>query len=255
MNIKNYFNVSNILKFIGLLLMLLGLSDVLTPEKAEDVLYIGVAFLALSYIFISSSSKIETLPQSMGEDSVVKGNEIWEPIANKDSSFHTQRLVKYFNRTIKVRPTIKQTLFNLRIIFFGLFALLMAFVVFVLLENYISILPAMIGVMFLWFGIHNIKQKETLLFNLDTAQFSEKDEESKRIIPFSQIHGLQLIEVYNKVSRTNMGNSDRYYSYELNLILKNAQRINILSHGDKNEIIKDTKMLATYLSVPIWYEL
>ncbi len=259
MKLKNYFNVKNLLKSIGLLLILLGLSDgsiaSLTPAQTEDYLYIGMVVLFISYIFIPSSTKTEKLSKSMGNDSIVQGNEIWESIASEGSNFYTQRLVKYSNGLIKVRPTVKQILFHLRFILSGLFALLVAFGLFVVLENHISIFPVLIGGIFLWFGINNMRQKETVIFDLDTAQFSKKEEDQENInIPFSQIHGLQLIEVYNKESRTNMGDSDRYYSYELNLILKNAERVNIMSHGDKNEMIKDTKMLAAYLSVPIWHK-
>ncbi len=259
MNIKNYFNVTYFLKSIGLLFIVLGLSDgsidAVTPAQAEDYLYIGVAVLAISFMFTPSSVKTEQLSQSMGDDSIVQGYEIWESIASESSSFYTQRLVKYSNGLIKVRPTVKQTLFHLRFILSGLFVLLFAFVLFIILENYIGIFPALIGGTFLWLGVNNIRQRETVIFDLDTAHFLKKEEEKENIdIPFSQIHGLQLIEVYNKESRTNMGDSDRYYSYELNIILKNADRVNIMSHGDKNEMIKDTKMLAASLSVPIWHK-
>ncbi len=259
MKLKNYFNVGNFFKSIGLLLILLGLSDgsidSLTPAQAENYLYIGIAILGISYILIPSSVKTEELAKSMSSDSVVKGSEMWESITSKGSSFYTQRLVKYSTGLIKVCPTVKQTLFNLRFIWSGLFSLLVAFGLFVILENYISILPALIGGTFLWFGINNMRQEGTVIFDLDTVQFSKKEEDENRVIPFSQIHGLQLIEVYNKEGRTNMGDSDKYYNYELNLILENGDRINILSHGDKNEMIKDTKMLAVQLSVPIWHKL
>lgn len=258
MKLKNYFNVRNLFKSIGLLLILLGLSDgsidALTPAQAEDYLYIGMAVLFISYIFTPSSVKTEELSESMSSDSVVKGSEIWESITSKGSSFYTQKLVKYANGLIKVRPTAKQVLFNLRFIWSGLLSLLVAFGLYVVLENYISILPAIIGGIFLWFGVNNMRQREIVIFDLDTAQFSKEEEDESRVVPFSQIYGLQLIEVYNKEGRTNMGDSDRYYNYELNLILENGDRINIMSHGDKNEMIKDTKMLAAYLSVPIWHK-
>ncbi len=259
MNIKNYFNIGNLFKSIGLLLILLGLSDgfidSMTPAQAEDYWHIGMAVLAISFMFTPSSEKTEELAKSMSSDSVVKGNEIWESIASEGSNFYTQRLVKYSNGLIKVRPTVKQILFNLRFVWSGLFALLVAFGLFIVLENYISILPALIGGTFLWFGVHNMGQRDIVSFDLDTAQFSKKEEDENRVIPFSQIHGLQLIEEYNRDSRINIADSYMYYSYELNLILKNADRVNIMSHGDKNEMIKDAKMLAAYLSVPIWHKL
>lgn len=259
MKLKNYFNIRKLFKSIGLLLILLGLSDgfidSLTSAQAEDYLHIGMAVLAITFMFTSSSEKTEELSPNMGSDSVVKGDEIWEPIASEGSSFYTQRLVRYANGLIKVRPTVKQILFNLRFILSGLFALLVAFALFVILENYISILPAVIGGTFLWFGVNNMRQREIVIFDLNTAQLSKKEEEGSIVIPFSQIHGLQLMEVYYGTSKIYSNSSDNYYVYELNLILKNSNRVNIMSHGDKNEMIKDAKMLAAYLSVPIWHKL
>jgi len=260
MNIKNYFNVKYVLKIIGLLFILLGLSngfiDSLTHSQAEDYLHIGIAVLVISYIFVPSFTKTEELAKSMSNDSIVKGSEIWESIASKSSSFYTQRLVKYSNGMIKVRPTLRQILFNLRFILSGLFAILMAFILFAIVESYISILPVVVGGTFLWFGLKNIEQREIVIFDLNKAQFLKKeDNHDRRLIPFTQIHGLQLMQVFNRDSRMNLGDSDMYDSYELNLILKNGDRINIMSHGDKNAIIIDTKKLAAYLSVPIWHKL
>ncbi len=185
---KNYFNIGNVFRVIGIALILFSISDTSTPDKAEDYLYIGIAIMAISYMFVSSSVKTEDIPQSMGSDSIVQDSEIWESISTQTSSFYTQRLVRYSNGMIKVRPTIKQTLFNLQFIWSGLFSLIVAFALYIILENYIYILPAVLGGVFLWLGFSNIEQKETVVFDLDLAQFSKQEEDENRVIPFAQIH-------------------------------------------------------------------
>lgn len=40
--------------------------------------------------------------------------------------------------------------------------------------------------------------------------------------------------------------------YELNLALKNGNRINVASSGDKNKLREDTRVLSVFLTKPIW---
>lgn len=61
----------------------------------------------------------------------------------------------------------------------------------------------------------------------------------------SDIHALQLI-----LKRcTNQGN---YSSHELNLVLHDGTRINVLDHGELAHIRADAKVLADFLDVPLW---
>ena len=48
------------------------------------------------------------------------------------------------------------------------------------------------------------------------------------------------------------GNKNSYYSYELNLVCINGERINIVDHGALHAIREDASILADYLSVPVW---
>ncbi len=61
-----------------------------------------------------------------------------------------------------------------------------------------------------------------------------------------EIHALQLIA--EQVSRENRS----YYSYELNLVLKDSSRINVVDHGKKSKIQEDAKDLAEFLGKPLW---
>ncbi len=60
------------------------------------------------------------------------------------------------------------------------------------------------------------------------------------------IHAIQLISEYIKSDKK------AYYSYELNIVLKDGKRINILDHGKKNEIEENAKKLSNYLGKPVW---
>ena len=61
------------------------------------------------------------------------------------------------------------------------------------------------------------------------------------------IHALQIIKEY--CSTKNGG----YYSYELNLILKDASRVNVLDHGKVARLRRDADELAQFLGgIPVW---
>ena len=64
--------------------------------------------------------------------------------------------------------------------------------------------------------------------------------------PLSAIHALQLISEY--VS----GNKSSYYSYELNLVLTDGSRINVVDHGGLERLRADAQTLARFLNKPIW---
>lgn len=67
----------------------------------------------------------------------------------------------------------------------------------------------------------------------------------KKRCELSEITALQLIS--ERVS----GENSSYKSYELNVVLNDGSRLNVMDHGDKVSIIADANMLADFLGVPI----
>jgi hypothetical protein len=72
------------------------------------------------------------------------------------------------------------------------------------------------------------------------------ESDGKTIIPFSEIHALQIISEFIS------GKFDNYSSYELNIILKDATRINIIDHNDIEQIRLDAQKISIFLGVPVW---
>ncbi len=59
------------------------------------------------------------------------------------------------------------------------------------------------------------------------------------------IHALQLIAEY-------ISGKNSYYSYELNLVLRDGKRINLIDHGNLAKIREDAKTLSLFLGKPLW---
>jgi hypothetical protein len=68
----------------------------------------------------------------------------------------------------------------------------------------------------------------------------------KETADLDEIHALQLI------SEHCTSKDSSYYSYELNLVLDDATRINIVDHGNKDALHADAGRLGAFLGVPIW---
>jgi len=61
------------------------------------------------------------------------------------------------------------------------------------------------------------------------------------------IHALQIISELRSGSK-----GGPYHSYELNIVLTDGQRINVVNHGDKTRIEADANILSKFLDVPLW---
>lgn len=259
-----------IFKIAGWGLLLFGLSGAFIEDSSfaetEDCFYIGLFLLFISAAFKTPLTQQHQLSENQ-KDAVVTGDKIWEPIASESASFKTQKMVEKRQGIIEVRGTASAALFNLLFAVMGLFALIVAILVFMLMDKpmgYAAIIPAIVGTVFLWFSLSEMRPKKRAVFNLSKRQFFKEGENSQDIMPlishhaisFNDIHGLQLLEVYHPDSNFHHRRTRHsYYSYELNLILKSGERINIMSHGDKGDIILDAKRLAKHLAVPIWHKL
>ncbi len=73
------------------------------------------------------------------------------------------------------------------------------------------------------------------------------DRNSKNpIVKLSDVKAIQVIR--ERISSKN----GSYYSYEINLVLADASRVNVIDHGNHSAIIEDAETLATALGVPFW---
>jgi hypothetical protein len=68
----------------------------------------------------------------------------------------------------------------------------------------------------------------------------------KHLAKLEEIHALQLISEYCRSDKSS------YYSYELNLVLQDATRINVVDHGNKAKLREDAATLSAFLDTPIW---
>ena len=68
----------------------------------------------------------------------------------------------------------------------------------------------------------------------------------KNVVQIGQIHALQLLAEYVRGSKSS------YYSYELNLVLEDGKRLNVVDHGNQTKLREDAKTLSQFLGKPVW---
>ena len=71
----------------------------------------------------------------------------------------------------------------------------------------------------------------------------------KTAAPLDQIHALQILDEYVVSEDSEVA---PFHSYELNLVLRDAKRVNVVDHSSLTTLRHDAAMLAEFLNVPVW---
>lgn len=71
-------------------------------------------------------------------------------------------------------------------------------------------------------------------------------EQKHAVTHLNEVKAIQLIR--ERVSSKN----GSYHSFELNLVMQDASRINVIDHGNHTAMVADAQTLATTLGVPLW---
>ena len=114
-----------------------------------------------------------------------------------------------------------------------------------------------VGILFMGPAFLVLRPRDTLTFDRPSGYFwrgrskPSGGSESADLFRMRSIAGLQISPRKHVQFRNN--NQDRsFYSYELNLILDNNERINLMDHGDVVDIRTDAMKLSQYLDVPVF---
>jgi hypothetical protein len=184
----------------------------------------------------------------------------WHPAAPGGASFGTHRLKQTSALRVEFAPTAAWKLFSLAFFVAGSGVLVFHLNRFdldsIVLSNGRTYAPLIIGTVFSlvgfgmwWFGsTPRVFDRARAMFwrgRRQPAMMSSGGHKGPWT-PLSAIYALQLISEY--VS----GDKNSYYSYELNLVLADGNRINVVDHGNLEHLRADAQTLARFLDRPIW---
>jgi len=123
-------------------------------------------------------------------------------------------------------------------------------------SSFDGIFPLLLSGVFLAFGIVVLRKSTApIVFDKKQGFFWKgrvapnetfNKSEIKNCTTLDQIYALQLLREYIRTNKTS------YYSYELNLVLKDGKRINVVDHGNITKLREDAAGLAAFLGCPVW---
>ncbi len=141
---------------------------------------------------------------------------------------------------------------------------IIAFVVFTIsfyemVGKFSPLIGLLFGGIFIYFGIKTlIEQSVTATFDKEVGYFwlgrnkTRKFIESKiKHCPLSDIYAIQLIH-NNYMTLKSNSNKTYHGTYEMNLILKNSNRIQIFNRRNRKKSQSDAKKIADFLGVYYW---
>lgn len=184
----------------------------------------------------------------------------WSPAKRGGTNFKTHKLVEVRMDRLEFKPTLGVYLFCGVFILFGMGAILLG----ILMpgdtstpdSQWAMIAPAVFGVLFAgvgfgmyyYFSIPRVFDKTLGVYwrgRKEPRHYADNPESGKGA-RLNDIHAIQLLKEY--VS----GDKSSYYSYELNLVLKDGSRLNVVDYGNRKKLEVAAKKLAEFLGRPIW---
>jgi len=169
----------------------------------------------------------------------------WTPLRSGGASFQTHQLVLQRPNRISFRPTWGAIAFGLTFIVLGLIVITICLFVEEMSLGMRVLLMA-IGLGFAGgMRVFLVFQFGPNLFDVNRG-FYTKGWFDAGLVRLDEIHALQLI------SERCRGRNRTFYSYELNLVLEDGQRVNVVDHGDLAQLQADARTISQRLDVPVW---
>ncbi len=184
----------------------------------------------------------------------------WTPAKRGGASFCTRKLVVIGPHRIEFRASAGAKIFYMLFFFIGIGVVVGVSIAQILKGVFAfhadTIVPLLVGVVFtivggcmFYFGTNPVVFDKLSSYFWKGRQDPKEtfDEISqKSSTGLGQIHALQLISEYCR------GDKSSYYSYELNLVLEDSRRINVVDHGNLKKIREDAAKLSEFLEKPLW---
>ncbi|MEX2345356.1 MAG: hypothetical protein WD604_07065 [Balneolaceae bacterium] len=210
--------------------------------------------------WVKKATEITPFDPSLFNDPLAETIE-WIPLKKGGTNFHTHRMAAVDSHRMEFLPTIGVKIFAGIFIAAGLgFPLMFHYARFG--EDFTSGW----GVLYIWlFGLAFVGVGSVFYYKMAKPRIFDKydgmywrghkkpdllykleDKTAKNATRLSDIHAIQLLREYVRSDKSS------YYSYELNLVLKNGHRINVIDHGNKKKFLEDARQLSLFLDKPVW---
>ena len=193
-------------------------------------------------------------PSALGDEIALRTE--WTPAKGGGANFQTHRLVEIDMHRTEFRATPGMVLFGALFTSIGLGAMAIMVVANRDDANFALFVPVLIGLVFtaigagiLYFGLAPIvfDKRRGEYWKGRTAPYEAANRESLK--HYAELEGIRALQIIKE--RCTSKNSS-YYSYELNLVLEDGSRLNVIDHGNLERLREDARRLSAFLGKPLW---
>ncbi len=170
----------------------------------------------------------------------------WTPVLKESNgNFKIKRLSEAGDAKVEIKPSASSRIIYRNCILMGLAALAVMFVTQngVLILRIFSLAAVLVGC---W-GMYS--QSQPLYFDRNSGVFKNG---RKQTIKLDDIYALQLLSRVVEVKMPPKGQLQKINTYELNVVLNDGKRVNVLAHGGFKEIRDDSNKISTFINKPLW---
>lgn len=187
----------------------------------------------------------------MGDLETIKKTVSTKPEVSGGANFETH-VLSQTRYGFKFKPSLGYALFTLLFVGVAYAFLYAGIACYLETQNFefLFSLVTLVGAVFFIAGHYLlISYFSPIVFNKHSNRFYRgfNKQNPKKSTALSNIVALQII------GETISGENGNYKSFELNLVLKDASRINVVDHGKLKTIIIDAEVLSQYFNLPIWH--
>ena len=221
-----------------------------------SLLFVGVFMLAKWFRYVAKKKKeLAEMPvKDVSKDFDVEAEVNWKPLWTGGRSFKSHKLKAVSDQRLESQATRKFLAIPLFTAVFPVHSLYV-WIVSGCNFNLKSLTPILIFSIPLVIGLavfHFLKTPR--VFDLTKGYYWKGWKEPLGFQQpvgnnFCRLDEIYAIQVLAEHVRTK---NKSYMSYELNLVLNDASRINVYDHADRNSITEDAQMLSGFLGVPMW---
>ncbi|WP_296383126.1 hypothetical protein [Winogradskyella sp.] len=181
------------------------------------------------------------------------------PLNSGGANFKTHVLVKKSSSKLAYKPSIGGALFSFLFLVIGIAVIILSILSF---TDLLSIPPPGNWMLFVFGAIFGsvggymcyrsymprvFDKQLGLYYKTYKVDLHISKNDSKNQLPLKSIIAIQIIGEH---VRSDNGS---YKSFELNLVLEDDSRKNVVDHGNLKSIIDDAHIISEFLNVPIWH--
>ncbi|MET1257567.1 hypothetical protein [Aliikangiella maris] len=182
----------------------------------------------------------------------------WEPANRGGANFKAQQMIEE-NQKIIIKKSVGAIIFYLVFAIPGALAVvILAPYLFISGEIVPGIFAIVWGAIFGGAGFLMLLGDKNMTFDKAKGVYFRGQPRNEMITEDKSVQGslkdiyaIQLISERIR-STSSQGGSSTYTSYELNLVLRDGSRVNVMDHGKEVAIDDAAKALAKFLNVPVW---